>query len=421
MTSLKEEDWFNEKRLQKVLALLNGDGGETRIVGGAVRNALMGMAVSDIDMATTLTPDEVTRRVNEAGLKAVPTGIEHGTVTVVCDKKPFEVTTLRRDVETFGRHATVQFGTDWAEDAARRDLTINALYAGQDGEVVDLVDGLQDIDTKTVRFIGEAATRIEEDYLRILRFFRFFAWYGGGRPDADGLRASTRLRDGLKTLSAERIWAETRKLLSADDPSRALLWMRQTGVLTIILPETEKWGIDAVPGLIAAERALSWQPDVFLRLAAMVPPDQQRLGEMAKRLKMANAERDQMLAFAGVPAIAPETTGAELRRMLYWKGREGVLMRLRLDLAAARARAESGDLKSAAASASLAQLEEIAVSWSKPVFPIKGSDAIAAGLKPGPRVGAVLSKLEAWWVEREFQAERNALLGKLDEIVRSEA
>jgi poly(A) polymerase len=231
MTSVAHEAWFQDPRLTRVFSLLNADGGEGRVVGGAVRNSLMDLPVSDIDIATTLRPEAVMERAAEAGIKAVPTGLQHGTVTLVIDGKPFEVTTLRTDVETDGRHAKVAFSTDWKGDAERRDLTINALYADAKGEVVDLVGGLADIETRNIRFIGDAATRISEDYLRVLRFFRFFAYYGSGRPDAAGLKASAAARSKLSTLSAERVWSELRKLLSAKDPGRALLWMRTVATL----------------------------------------------------------------------------------------------------------------------------------------------------------------------------------------------
>ena len=230
MTNLADRDWFQEPGLQRVMALLNSGGAETRVVGGAVRNSLMGLAVGDIDLATTLVPEEVIERAEAEGIKVVPTGIEHGTVTLVFEGKGYEVTTLRRDVETNGRHAEVAFGASWQEDADRRDLTINALYVGLDGEVIDLVGGLKDIETKTIRFIGDAEQRIAEDYLRVLRFFRFFAHYGSGRPDTEGLKASARARTQLKSLSAERVWSEIKKLLSARDPGRALLWMRQSEI-----------------------------------------------------------------------------------------------------------------------------------------------------------------------------------------------
>ena len=220
----------------------------------------------------------------------MPTGIEHGTITVVAGGKPFEVTTLRADVETDGRRAKVSFGRDWK--AGRRAARLHhqrALCRG-DGTVVDLVGGLADIEARRLRFIGDAEARIREDYLRILRFFRFFAWYGEGRPDAEGLKACARLKEGLGQLSAERVWSELKKLLSAPDPSRALLWMRQAGVLTAVLPESEKWGIDAIHGLIKAEKDLGWAPDPLLRLEAIVPPDAARMKTLAERLRFSTAE-----------------------------------------------------------------------------------------------------------------------------------
>ncbi len=269
---ISDSKWLADEKLQTLLAALSTDGEEARIVGGAVRNTLLGQTVTDIDIATTTEPGETVRRARSAGFRTAPTGIDHGTVTVIADGRAWEVTTLRADVETDGRHASVTFGRDWRNDAERRDFTINALYARADGEIVDLVGGLPDLENRTLRFIGDADTRITEDYLRILRFFRFFAWYGRGRPDAAGLKACARHRDGLERLSAERVWAELKKLLSAPDPSRALLWMRQTGVLTKILPESEKWGIDTIGPLIEAEQTLGWQPDPLLRLAAIIPP-----------------------------------------------------------------------------------------------------------------------------------------------------
>ncbi|WHA41967.1 CCA tRNA nucleotidyltransferase [Agrobacterium larrymoorei] len=410
------QSWFSKPGLTRIFELLNADGGEVRVVGGAVRNALMGLPVGDIDLATTLPPQDVVERAREAGIKAVPTGIEHGTVTLVVDGEGYEVTTLRRDVETDGRHAQVAFGTDWKEDAERRDLTINALYADASGEVIDLIGGLADIETRTVRFIGDAATRVAEDYLRILRFFRFFAYYGSGRPDADGLRASARAKDKLSTLSAERVWSEMKKLLSADDPSRALLWMRQAGVLTQILPETEKWGIDAIHGLVAAEQALGWKPDALLRLASIIPPDVERFAAISTRLRMSKNEAVRLEQWAKAPAIDPAMAETALDRLLYRQSPEGVKMRLRLALSSARADVSGGEAsmqKIARLSTLLARAER----FLKPVFPLSGADVLAAGVAPGPRVGEVLGQLEDKWVEGNFALEREGLLGRLKGMV----
>jgi poly(A) polymerase len=387
------------------------------VVGGAIRNALMGLPVGDIDIATTLVPQEVLERAESAGIKSVPTGIEHGTVTLVLEGQGYEVTTLRRDVETDGRHAQVAFGTDWKTDAERRDLTINALYAGPDGEVVDLVGGLLDIETRTIRFIGDPATRIAEDHLRILRFFRFFAHYGDGRPDAEGLKASARAKDKLKSLSAERIWSETKKLLAAPDPSRALLWMRQTGVLTEILPETEKWGIDTIHALVTAERGLGWAADPLLRLAAIVPPDAARLDALAKRLRLSKADAERLQEWANSPVIPDEVTDVGFDRLLYRHGQVGLSMRLKLGLAAARMSAE-GDPIAMRKAARYGVLLERCARYLRPAFPLSGADVLAAGVPAGKRVGELLSALEVLWVERNFSLDRATLTARLEELVR---
>ena len=415
MTSVAGESWFQDPALKRIMALLNRDGGEGRVVGGAVRNSLMGLAVGDIDIATTLVPEAVIERAKGEGIKAVPTGIAHGTVTLVIDGKPFEITTLRHDVATYGRKADVAFGTDWQVDAERRDLTINALYAGSDGEVIDLVDGLADIETRTVRFIGNAAERISEDYLRILRFFRFFAYYGSGRPDAEGLKASAQARSKLKTLSAERIWSELKKILSAPDPGRALLWMRQAGVLTEILPESEKWGIDAIPGLIAAERALGWPVDPLLRLAAIVPPDAERLAALAERLRLSNAEARVLSDWAKASPVADDLADTAFDRMLYQQGATGYLVQLKLAVASNRGRAE-GDLEAMKRTGRLSALLARAQRWEKPAFPLSGADLLAAGFEPGRRVGEALSILERQWLDSNFTLDRATLLARLDQV-----
>lgn len=415
MKSIAEQAWFHDPALRAVLGLLNADGGEARIAGGAVRNALMGLAISDADIATTLLPEAVMARAKAAGIKAIPTGIDHGTVTLVVEGRPFEVTTLRHDAETDGRRAKVVFGTDWQTDAERRDLTINGLYADRHGQVIDLVGGLADIETRTVRFIGDADQRIAEDYLRILRFFRFFAWYGGGRPDADGLRACVRGRQGLKGLSAERIWAEMKKILAAPDPGRALLWMRQTGILTDILPETEKWGIDAIPGLVATEGALKWSPDPLLRLAAIIPPDGERIAGLAERLRLSKAEAATLAEWAAAPAVNPEVTDAVFARELYRHGQAGLQRRLRLALSSARAQAVNDDaalMKAGRISNLLAQAER----FERPRFPLTGGDLLKAGIAAGPKVGALLETLENQWVEMNFSLSRDKLLERLEKL-----
>ncbi len=415
MTSVADEAWFRDKALRQVLSLLDADGGEGRVVGGAVRNSLMGLPVADVDIATTLLPEAVVERAEAAGIKAVPTGIAHGTVTLVVDGKPFEITTLRRDVETDGRRARVAFSQDWHADAERRDLTINALYASADGKVVDLVGGLADLERRNIRFIGDAAVRIAEDHLRILRFFRFFAYYGSGRPDADGLRACAAAKSKIATLSAERVWSEMKKLLAAPDPGRALLWMRQIGILTEVLPETEKWGIDAIPGLVATENVLGWPPEPLLRLAAIVPPDAARLAKLAQRLRLSKAEGAYLLAWANTPVVKDDISEAAFDRLLYRHDPSGVSVRVKLALVAARTKAES-DFEEMARVARLGKLLERVAKWKKPAFPISGADALAAGISAGPRVGELMARLEQEWLDGNFSLNRASLLARLKEL-----
>jgi poly(A) polymerase len=402
-------DVLQNKGLTALLAILNQSGEEARIAGGAVRNALMQESISDVDIATTCLPDEVTRRAQAAGMAVIPTGILHGTVTVICGGEPYEVTTLRADIRTDGRHAEVAFGRDWQADAERRDFTMNALYAKADGTIVDLVGGMADIKTRAIRFIGDAEARIREDHLRILRFFRFFALYGSGRPDADGLKACARLKDSVLNLSVERVWSELKKLLSAPDPSRALLWMRQAGVLSVAIPESEKWGIDAVHGVVAAGRDLGWKPDPLLRLMAIIPPRADRVEELAARLKLSTVERERLEHWVGSVLPAHDLDNHLFARELYRASEEGLVDRLKLSLADARSKAVQDDSEMMRA-AGYSRLLALAENWQRPEFPVSGADLIAVGLKSGPVLGARLKELEDKWVASDFTLSRTELL-----------
>lgn len=395
-------DWLHDADLQRILSVLSADGEQARIVGGAVRNTLMGRPVADIDIATTCLPRETMRRLGAAGIRAVDTGMAHGTLTAIVDGRGFEITTLREDVETDGRRAVVRFGRSWEHDAQRRDFTINALYAEPDGTIVDLVDGRADIEKAVVRFIGDPQDRIREDYLRILRFFRFFAWYGKGRPDAEGLKACARLKDGMKGLSVERVWAEMRRLLAAADPSRALLWMRQTGVLTLLLPESEKWGIEGIHGLMAAERAHGWPADAVLRLMVIIPPRTDVADGLARRWKLPNAVRARLVATGEAVLPAADIERSAFDRLLYRGDRAAIVDGLRLEIARRGAGAPGA--------AALAALLDRAEGWRRPRFPLSGRDLIAAGFAPGPSLGEALQGLEEKWIESGFALDRRALI-----------
>ncbi len=399
MTEKLDLPWLQEEGLQSLLALLNEGEGEARVAGGAVRNALLDEAVADIDIATTLVPRDVILRANAAGLKTVPTGIEHGTVTIVMDDQSFEVTTLRSDVETDGRHAQVRYGTDWREDAMRRDLTINALYLDADGTIFDPLDGIEDVLARTVRFIGAPEDRIREDYLRILRFFRFFAWYGNFRPDADGLRACARLKEGLSNLSVERVWHELVKTLTAPDPGRAILWMRQTGVLSNVLPESEKWGIDYLMPFIRTEKEHGWQADGVRRLMTILPPQEDKITAFSDRLKLPNKVRDRLVRWAQTDEPQTDWKKPEFYRYLYAQDIHAVEDRLRL--AIARDDATSGKF--------LRQLKWLS-RWERPIFPLKGQHLLDTGLEAGPQISDLLGKIESRWIESDFTLSAEQLL-----------
>ena len=402
-------EWMRTAGAQKVAAALSGGGAPVRFVGGCVRDAVLGRRAKDLDLATPEPPQRVLELLADAGIRAIPTGIAHGTVTAVAGGEHFEITTLRRDVSTDGRHATVAFTGDWVEDAARRDFTINALFCDADGTLFDPMGGLADIETGTVRFVGDAATRIEEDHLRILRFFRFFAHYGKGAPDADGLAACTRLAPTLKTLSAERVAGEILGLLTAPGPAATVTLMADAGVMAQILPEATH--IVALANLCAAEEAAGVEADSVRRLAALLGapsgPDGDLARSAAERLKLSNAQGNrltQMMA-PGV-TIAARAPEPELRRALYKLGREGFADAVLLTWA------QSGD-GGEAFSGHLVQTAK----WPVPSFPLRGSDALTLGVAPGPRVGELLSEVEAWWIEGGLAASHGDCLAKLKELL----
>ena len=396
MTSLTGQDWLSDPKTRDVMAALDAARpGSARFVGGCVRNAIMGAPVDDIDIATQLEPEAVVSALEAAGIRAIPTGIEHGTITAVIEKTPFEITTLRRDVETDGRRAVVAFTEDWAEDAARRDFRLNALYAEADGTLHDPVGGgLADAEAGRVIFIGDPDTRLKEDYLRILRFFRFNAWYGQALDQA-GLAACARQKDGLKQIAVERIWKELHKLLAAPEPVEAVNAMIETGVLDLLLPEAEN-DTSGLHDLRVSETLCGVAPDPMLRLMGLIHRSAASVMAVSKRLRLSNAESDRLTKWAAdnLPDVTT-LNGRELRFSLYWHGKQAVVDRALLS---------GRDVR---------DLLHAVLAWKRPEFPVGGEDAMAAGLE-GPEIGKALRALEEWWMAEDFHPDRDQLLARLN-------
>jgi len=362
--------------MAKLLNALGAKEGLTRYVGGAVRDGLLALPVSDVDLATRLRPDQVVERLQAAGIKAVPTGFEHGTVTAVSDGHPYEVTTLRRDVETFGRRATVAFTDDWQEDAARRDFTINALMADPvTGEVFDYFDGITDLENRHVRFIGDPFERIAEDHLRILRFFRFQARFGAGEPDSAALEACTARANDLMGLSRERIADELLKLLGVEDPVATVRVMLACEILKPVLPEIQPDAVDSLDRLVGAERDAGITPDPLRRLAALLPRDPLVAGTIGARLKLSNRARKRL-------ACAAESEISDYRAVGYRVGTECAVDRLLL--------------------ANRPSDASLAMAWKPPRLPVTGGALIKRGLVEGPAVSRTLRRIEDRWIAAGF-------------------
>jgi poly(A) polymerase len=398
--------WLRSGPTARVLELLNGSGEEARVVGGAVRNALLKIPIGDIDIATTALPQEVIRRARAAGIKSVPTGIDHGTVTLVVEAQPFEITTLREDTETFGRKARVAFGRDWIADAERRDFTINGLSVDADGVVHDHVGGLEDIAGKRVRFIGNPDQRIAEDYLRILRFFRIHAAFGAGEPDRAGYLACIRARAGLANLSAERMRMEMVKLVVAEGAAGAITAMADGGLLLPIFGGVAYTGPFAA--MIAAERLLGLQPDAVRRLGALAVAVTEDAKRLAIRLRLSNAETKALDSMGHRWWRLAGMDEATARRRLYRLGADRY--RDRLMLAWARAGSDSD-------AAQWRQLATLPERWSAPKFPLKAADFIARGIAEGSALGHVLALAEDAWLAAEFPLDQTALKAIADQTV----
>jgi poly(A) polymerase len=403
---LDNAPWLKSGPTARVLELLNGNGEEARVVGGAVRNALLKIPTGDIDIATTAVPSEVIRRAKTAGIKSVPTGIEHGTVTLVVEGQPFEVTTLREDTETFGRKARVAFGRDWVRDAERRDFTINGMSVDAAGLVHDHVGGLDDIVAKRVRFIGDPDARISEDYLRILRFFRIHAAYGAGEPDRAGYLACIRARAGLANLSAERVRMEMLKLVVAQGAAPAALAMMDGGLLQTIFGGVVYAGPFAA--MIAAEQQLGLAPDPVRRLGALAVAVTEDARRLATRLRLSNAEIKALDSMGHRWWRLAGMDEATARRRLYRLGPERYRDRLML------AWARSGANFDSASWPPLATLPE---RWSAPKFPLKAADFTARGIAEGPALGQVLALAEDAWLAADFPLNEDAVKAIADHTV----
>src|SRR6202012_1883482 len=396
----QKHGWMTAPETVAVRAAL----GEARFVGGAVRNALLGAPVVDIDIAVPMPPTEALIRLTAKDIKVIETGMDHGTVTAIAGHHAFEITSLRRDVETDGRHAKVVFTDDWAEDAMRRDFTINAMYASATGEIFDYATGVEDLIAGKVRFMGDARTRIAEDYLRVLRLFRFQAWYGKGEMDGEGLRAAAEARDKLKTLSAERVAKELLRLLEAGNPTPVLRVMAATGILSELLPGALQ--LPRLERLVEIDADNFFARDALLRLAALLPDGEEAAHAAADRLKLSNAERTRLAQALSGETIAAHLSAKAARRLLYRIGvarfRDKVLLRW--------AGAPNGG-------GAWRMLLEMAANWQRPRFPLTGRDVMQAGVGEGPDVGRILAQVEDWWIAGDFAADEGMLRDQLKAVI----
>jgi poly(A) polymerase len=396
-----QHGWMTAPETSAVMAAL----GEARFVGGAVRNALLGVAVVDIDIAVPMPPSESLARLTAKGIKVIETGLDHGTVTAIAGQHAFEITSLRRDVETDGRHAKVAFTDDWAEDAARRDFTINALYASASGEIFDYATGVADLIAGKVRFMGDAKSRIAEDYLRVLRLFRFHAWYGKGEIDADGLRAAAEARDKLKTLSAERVAKELLRLLEAGNPAPVLRVMAATGILSELLPGALQ--LPRLERLTELDADNLFARDAVLCLAALLPDGAEAAQACADALKLSNADRTRLEQALGGEPMPAHLSAQQARRLLYRIGVARFRDHVLLQWAGAPA-GRSGPWR---------MLLQMAENWHRPRFPLTGRDVMQAGVAEGPDVGRLLTQVEEWWAAGDFAADEGALRDRLKAAV----
>lgn len=410
---LEPQPWMTDAATRAVVAALVAGGADVRFVGGCVRDACIGRPVKDIDLGTPEPPEKVMQRLAAAGIKTVPTGLKHGTVTAVSDHRPYEITTLRHDVETDGRRAVVRFHDDWRADAARRDFTFNAMSCAPDGTLYDYFGGLADLRAGRVRFVGDPETRIREDVLRLLRYFRFHGHYGKGAPDAAALAACRKLAPLLPTLSGERLAQETLRLLMAADPGSVVALMQEQVVLEAYLPEARRLG--RLRALVTIE-GIAAGADPIRRLAALLDGGAAAAEAVAQRLRLSNEQLERLALLAGPPFALHPDLPASLRRRLFNRlddGPRGDLVLLGWAEAVERA---GGALDRRAAEAWRALVDD-AAAWRRRELPVKGRDVLALGVPPGPRVGELIDALTQWWEERDLEPDRKACLEELRRLV----
>ncbi len=419
---LDPQPWMTAPDTVAVLQALTAGGQEARFVGGCVRDALLGRAITDIDIATPEPPEQVMKLLSTAGLTVVPTGLKHGTITAVLNKRPYEITTLRRDVETFGRHARVEYTDSWEADASRRDFTMNALFCTPDGTLYDAFNGIEDLRAKRVRFVGEAEARIREDVLRLLRYFRFYAHYGTAPPDLAALKACRDLAPLLPTLSGERVCQETLKLLRAAEPASVFQLMSDQGILPHFLSEAKHIGrlaaLVTIEGIVSAP--LVAPADAIRRLGALLDDGVETAAAVASRLRFSNSDRQRLrgIMSRSVDGIEPDLSPAARRRLIYRLGTVCFIDRALLAWAGIIAQSGPQDRRD---TEGWIDLIRFAREWPVPVFPLKGRDVLDAGIAGGPDVGEVMEQIHEWWVAGDFTADRTICLDKLREIVDTRA
>lgn len=391
VTRITEQKWIKSTETVAVMKALTANGAVARFVGGCVRNALLNLSVSDVDIATDSLPEETVKLLEKAGIRAVPTGIKHGTVTAVIKKKHFEITTLRSDIKTNGRHAEVAFSKSWTEDAKRRDLTINTFFADLDGTVYDPLDSFEDLKNGVIRFVGNPKKRLEEDILRLLRFFRFYAYYGRSILDDAALEACREKAPNLKNLSGERVRDELFKILKAPDPKAVLLLMQKNGILEHFLPEAINF--NRLNQMVQLEKTY-FEADALRRLAAVFGAAD--IKETALRLRLSNKEKNRLIAIV-TSDFYPETE-KEMHRFIYYNSKELFIDLVLMNWADDKWR----------------DILEKATSWQVPKFPISGKDMQAIGIKKGTEIGKTLKSLENWWIENDFTADKEQLLERIE-------